>query len=88
MGAPLLRNIERVRKMQEDGHRLILWTCRSGLPLERAVEACKEYGITFVAVNQNDPLNDWPDPMSSKVYADYYFDDRAINPEGLHELYR
>ena len=40
---------------QRDGDKLILWTCRAGEPLERAVKFCKDHGLNFDAVNDNLP---------------------------------
>lgn len=81
VGEPLLDNIKFVKKLQADGNRLILWTCRTKEPLQRAIDACKSYGIEFVAVNEDDPELDWPHGNSRKVYADIYLDDRVHNPE-------
>ena len=46
---------ETMKRLQQDGHRLILWTYRSGSKLEEAVQFCKDNGITFYAVNQSFP---------------------------------
>lgn len=63
-------------KMQEMGHKLILWTCRSGDLLLEAVEYCKQKGLVFDAINSNiDGLGFEPMP---KIYADLYIDDRSI----------
>ena len=43
-------NIETLKKLQADGHRLILWTYRCGVPLEEAVAFCKSKGIEFAAL--------------------------------------
>ena len=37
-------------KLQENGHRLILWTYRTGKSLEDAVQFCADNGIIFYAV--------------------------------------
>ena len=70
-----------------NGHRLILWTCRHGDILDKTVEACYNAGLKFVAVNENDPeqVIAWKkmwgeDESSAKIYADMYIDDRAILP--------
>lgn len=69
---------ETMKRLQEDGHRLILWTYRSGKKLNEAVEFCKENGITFYAVNQSFPEEKYDDSVSRKIYADIYIDDRNI----------
>ena len=44
IGKPRIFAFETLKKLQEDGHRLILWTYRSGVRLEEAVEFCKKNG--------------------------------------------
>ena len=46
---------ETLKRLQQDGHRLILWTYRSGIKLQEAVDFCKENGIEFYAVNASFP---------------------------------
>ncbi len=80
VGKPIWPMINLVKRLQEKGHRLILWSCRGGEPLLTAIKACEEVGIHFVSVNAPDPEHYWDGPISNKVYADLYIDDRAINP--------
>ena len=49
IGKPRLFAFETLHKLQENGHRLILWTYRSGKSLDQAVAFCKENGIEFYA---------------------------------------
>jgi hydroxymethylpyrimidine pyrophosphatase-like HAD family hydrolase len=42
IGKPNRSMIRFVKKVQNRGHRTILWTCRCGKPLEEAVNWCKE----------------------------------------------
>ena len=84
IGSPIQHTIEMVKGFRLQGHKLILWTCREGLALDHAILACKSVGIIFDAVNSN--IRDgeerlyWPD--CRKIKADFYIDDRAINPFG------
>ena len=39
--------IETLRKLTEEGHRLILWTVREGQYLDDAVEFCRSRGLEF-----------------------------------------
>ena len=68
-----------VKTIQAAGHKVILWTSRTGADLENAVEWCRKQGITFDAVNE--PLKEqiarWKS-NTRKVYADYYIDDKAM----------
>ncbi len=71
---------EWMKKFQEAGCNLILWTMRSdgqevGEVLTHAVEYCRERGIEFFGVNQN-PKQDWS--TSPKAYAHVYIDDAAF----------
>jgi len=66
--------------LQAEGHRLILWTIRSGVELEAAVKFCEAKGITFWGVNSNNEQTAWSD--SRKVYAHLYIDDAALGCPG------
>ncbi len=75
IGAPQIFAFDTLKKLQEDGHRLILWTYREGKKLSEAVKFCEEHGITFYAVNcsfQGEVL----DTQSRKIHADLFIDDR------------
>jgi hypothetical protein len=80
IGRPMLFAIDTLRKMQEDGHRLILWTYRSGRKLQEAVDFCRENGIEFYAVNKSYPEEeDVLDASTSrKIHADLFIDDRNL----------
>ncbi|MGB0897409.1 MAG: hydrolase, partial [Flavobacteriaceae bacterium] len=41
IGKPQLFAFETLKRLQDDGHRLILWTYRCGSKLEEAVAFCK-----------------------------------------------
>lgn len=86
IGSAVPGAFEWMKKFQEAGVQLILWTMRSdgqesGDVLTDAVEFCKDKGIEFYGVNEN-PDQDWSD--SPKAYAHYYIDDAAIGCP-LHE---
>ena len=65
-------------KLQENGHRLILWTYRTGKSLEDAVQFCADNGIIFYAVNKSFPEEEFDPNYSRKINADYFIDDRNI----------
>lgn len=65
-----------LKKLIEQGHQLILWTMRSGEPLNEAVAFCEERGISFLGVNSNPDQSSWTD--SPKQYAHLYIDDAAL----------
>lgn len=81
---------ETLRKLQQDGHRLILWTYRHGQTLDEAVEFCRKNGVEFYAVN-NSFEGETFDPVkaSRKLNADYFIDDRNLGGfPGWGEVYR
>lgn len=67
-----------LKALQEKGHRLILWTYRSGGELNEAVNFCRMHGIEFYAVNRNYPEEVWSENESRKILADIYIDDRNL----------
>lgn len=85
IGKPRLEVIHFVKMLKRDGHRIILWTCRDGDMLDKAVQWCKDYDLDFDAVNDNLPeikelFKDeirYPD-LCKKIFANYYLDDRSI----------
>ncbi len=73
-----------LKKRQEVGDKLILWTCRVGEILENAVRWAAEQGLIFDAVNENLPETlEWAKTDSRKIFADEYIDDRnkSFRPE-------
>jgi len=78
IGKPMMFAFETMKKMQEDGHRLILWTYRQGEKLEEAVEFCRKNGIEFYAVNKNFVEEDYIPNVPRKLKADIFIDDRNI----------
>ena len=82
IGAPRRDVIEFIKRRKAEGDRIILWTCRSGQQLERAVRWCRAFGLQFDAVNDNLAENvACYDNNSRKVSADFYIDDRNFHFE-------
>lgn len=81
--------IDELKLLRANGHKVILWTCRSGLLLKEAVSFCKEQGLEFDAINDNleEDKEFWKDSIewsidngkARKIYADIYIDDRALS---------
>lgn len=89
IGKPQLFAFETLKKLQEKGHRLILWTYRSGKELKDAVAFCEENGIQFYAVNQSFPEEKFDGSYSRKINADIFIDDRNIGGlMGWGEIYQ
>ena len=70
--------IKTLKLLQEKGHKLILWTHRSGNELNEAVEFCEKKGLSFFAINCNYYGEEYDNSISRKIYADVYIDDRNI----------
>lgn len=80
---------ETMKKLIEEGHRLILWTYRHGDRLEEAVEFCRENGVEFYAVNKSFPEEQFDETQSRKILADIFIDDRNIGGVyGWGEVYQ
>lgn len=89
IGKPTLFAFETIKKLQEEGHRLILWTYRSGKKLEEAVAFCHDNGIEFYAVNKNYPEEEFDGKISRKIHADLFIDDRNVGGFlGWTEIYQ
>ena len=78
IGKPMLFAFETLKKLQENGFVLILWTYRRGKSLDEAVEFCRSRGIEFYAVNKNFPEEELEIGQSRKLNVDYFIDDRSI----------
>ena len=87
IGQPNWPLILYLKEKQREGSKLILWTCRCGEYLDKAVEWCKEQGLIFDAVNENVPdiIAKYGDG-GPKVFADLYIDDRSIHPLTLRMI--
>lgn len=73
--------VETLRQLSIDGHKLILWTVRSGELLKDAVNWCEKRNLHFFAVNSNQPagsLFEHPHDKSPKILADIYIDDSNL----------
>lgn len=79
IGSPNLKLIQFLKDRQQNGVKLILWTCRVGDKLNEAVEWCNKYGLNFDAVNENLPeiVKEFGCD-SRKIFANQYYDDRAV----------
>ena len=84
IGEPNYILIEMLKELRKQGNKIILWTCRVDHWLEEAVGWCKALGLEFDEVNNNLPekIEKWGND-TRKIYADFYLDDKAIQPPGL-----
>jgi hypothetical protein len=89
IGAPAPYAKEVMQCLKDDGHYLIIWTCRERGYQTEMVNWLLEQGIPFDRVNEHKPSSvDTYGYASRKVYADMYIDDKQVG--GLptwHEIY-
>lgn len=82
IGEPMPNAFEVMKKLQEAGALLVLWTCREDEKrayLTEAVEFCKENGIEFHSVNEVAIEYDFRDgDLRRKPHASVVIDDRNL----------
>lgn len=81
IGEPNNEIINWIKALRNGGSKIILWTCREGLPLVDAIVWCTDHGLLFDAINDN--LEEHKERFggnSRKIQADLYIDDKAMNP--------
>ena len=72
--------IQTLKMLQQDGHKLILWSVRKDKLLEDAVQWCRERGLEFYAVNKEYPEEEMQNNnyYSRKLKVDLWIDDRNV----------
>lgn len=71
--------IDTLKKLQQEHHRLILWSVREGKLLDEAVEYCRERGLEFYAVNKDyAEEKEEHSHYSRKLKVDIFIDDRNV----------
>ncbi|MFM7700549.1 MAG: BT0820 family HAD-type phosphatase [Bacteroidota bacterium] len=90
IGREMLFAFATLKRLQEKGHKLILWSIREGQTLQEAVDYCKANGVEFYAVNANFPGEVLePGVSARKVNADIFIDDRNVGGfRGWSEIYQ
>jgi len=78
IGKEMLFAFATLKALQAKGHKLILWTIRTGHLLDEAVEFCRQNGVEFYAVNKNFPDEEWTPDLPRKLNADIFIDDRNL----------
>ncbi len=79
IGEPMPWALDTMRRLKEDGHYLIIWTCREGREQTAMVNWLLWHGFPFDRVNDNHP-----DDIaryggnSRKITADLYIDDKNL----------
>lgn len=65
-----------LKRLAENGAKLILWTMRSGEQLQDAVKWFEERNIPLFGIQRNPTQDSWT--SSPKAYAKIYIDDAAL----------
>lgn len=71
--------LQHVRVLKNLGCKLILYTCRRDTNLSKAVEWCKNRGLTFDAINENleENIKEYGGD-TRKIWANVYLEDKAM----------
>lgn len=67
-----------LKKLQNRGTQVILWTRRSGKELSDAINFCKEHDFEFYAINKSYPEEVIDSSTSRKILADLYLENRMM----------
>lgn len=79
VGTPNKPLFTMLKSEKAGGARIILFTCRTGVDLKRAVAFCEDNGLFFDAINENLPeLIEAYGGDTRKINADYYIDDKNM----------
>lgn len=83
IGVPNYKLFEDLSRARSSGAAdIILWTCRSGDDLTKAVNWCSENGLEFDAINDNlECIKKKFGGDTRKVVANLYIDDKSVKPE-------
>ena len=76
IGKPVPGALKTMKALQAQGHKLVLFTMRSGGSLDEAVKYLEDNGINLFGVNVNPTQHSWT--SSPKAYCQIYIDDAAL----------
>lgn len=81
IGEPNHDIMEYIRIRHQLGAKIILWTCRTGEELKKAVDWCYQWAVPLNAVNENIPevIEEFGGD-TRKIFADEYIDDKMFIP--------
>lgn len=66
-----------VKRLQERGWKIVLWSCRTDDMLSEAIAFCTNHGLVPDAVNENiKEVQEYFGGDTRKVFANIYIDDR------------
>ena len=79
IGNPAPHSVEMMQRLKQDGHFLIIWTCREGKYETEMVDWLAQWGIPYDRINNH--IQDAAEAFgyeSRKIYADVYIDDHNL----------
>lgn len=82
IGKALEGAIETLHELTTAGHKLILYTMRSGERLDQALDYLDENGVDLYKVNENPSQKYWTD--SPKIFCNLYIDDCSLGIPLVH----
>jgi hypothetical protein len=79
IGMPKPGAVKYMKKIKDEGHYIIIWTCREGDKQQKMKEWLKKKEIPYNVINDNNPVKTAEYKSNSrKVFADMYIDDKNI----------
>lgn len=72
-GYPRQDVVDKLKALQAQGHKVMLWTARTGKDRQDAIDRCADAGLTFDGI------------LDHKPNADVFIDDKATTAEGILE---
>lgn len=70
-GYPRAEVVDKLKALQQDGHKVMLWTARTGKGRQDAIDLCKQAGLTFDGILDNKPD------------ADLFIDDKSATADDI-----
>jgi hypothetical protein len=84
---PVNQSVIDYLKLQHSNHAIIiLWTCRTGQPLQEAKDWCIANNIPVDFYNENPLVYKWWGKTTGKILGDLYIDDKAVHIDSIHKL--
>lgn len=68
-----------INKLYDEGHHIIIWTCRMEEPAAKAIEFLKKNGIKYHTFNDHAAyIKEHYGNDTRKIFADVYIDDKQL----------
>jgi hypothetical protein len=78
IGEPKIFAFETLHELIKARHQLILWTTRTGVKLEEAVDYCAKRGIHFYAINRSYPEEKFDGTTGRKINCELFISHKNI----------